>query len=147
MKSSKIYAVLTMFLLLGTAAFAQPKVNQGPQIEFEKSIHDYGDIPYDGDGVCTFVFTNTGNAPLIITDAKKSCGCTVPSWPKEPIAPGQSAEIKVKYDTKRSGMINKSVSVISNAVNEPTSVLRIKGRVGVKDAAGVPVNKVAVPTK
>ena len=76
-----------------------------------------------------FKFTNTGTEPLIISNAKGSCGCTVPSWPKTPIKPGESAAIKVKYDSKRIGPINKSVTISSNASNEPTKVIRIKGMI------------------
>ena len=63
------------------------------------------------------------------------------TWPREPIAPGQTAKIKVKYNTSRAGAINKSITITSNAVNTPTKVLRIKGNVKAKAADGVPVNK------
>ncbi len=99
------------------------------EISFNKEVHDYGKIEKGGNGVCEFVFTNTGTDPLIISKARGSCGCTVPTWPKEPIAPGASSSIKVKYDTKRVGPINKSVTLTSNAKNSPTKVLRIKGTV------------------
>ena len=82
-----------------------------------------------GDASTEFKFTNTGAAPLIIANAKGSCGCTVPSWPKEPIMPGETSVIKVKYDSKRVGPINKSVTISSNAGNEPTKVIRIKGMI------------------
>ena len=124
-----------MLLFVATAATntvsAQDAVvkQDGAQLEFAKDVHDYGTIEYAANGVCTFSFTNTGTAPLIISNAKGSCGCTVPSWPKEPIAPGASAEISVKYDTKRPGAINKSVTITSNAVNSPTKVIRIKGNI------------------
>ena len=71
---------------------------------------------------------------------KAHVGCTVPSWPKEPIAPGATSQLKVKYDTKRPGSINKSVTIFSNAINEPTKVVRIKGSVLPKPASGVPAN-------
>ncbi|MDA9820700.1 DUF1573 domain-containing protein, partial [Salibacteraceae bacterium] len=64
-----------------------------------------------------------------------SCGCTVPSWPKQPIKPGETSSIKVKYDSNRIGPINKSVTITSNAGNEPTKVLRIKGNITAKDVA------------
>ncbi|MDB4091381.1 DUF1573 domain-containing protein [Crocinitomicaceae bacterium] len=119
----------------------------GATVEFEKDVHDYGTIDYAADGSCIFNFKNTGNAPLIISNAKGSCGCTVPSWPKEPIAPGASAAITVKYDTKRPGAINKSVTITSNAVNSPTKVIRIKGQINPKPTSGAPVNKTGAPTK
>jgi hypothetical protein len=122
------------------------EVVSGAKIDFSKEVHDYGDIKYGADGTCSFEFKNTGTAPLIISNAKGSCGCTVPEWPKEPINPGQKAEIKVKYDTKRPGAINKSVTITSNAVNEPGKVIRIKGTVGPKPETGAPVNTSGAPS-
>ncbi len=101
----------------------------GPEITFEKEVHDYGKIEQHANGECEFVFKNTGTSPLTITNAKGSCGCTVPDWPREPIAPGASSAIKVKYDTKRIGLINKSVTITSDAVNSPNAVVRIKGEI------------------
>ncbi len=107
----------------------------GPEISFETEVIDYGTVDRYGDGVREFVFTNTGNQPLIISNARGSCGCTVPEWPKEPIKPGAKSAIKVKYATDRVGPINKSVTVTTNATN-PTTVLRIKGTV--KDVQTTP---------
>ena len=107
------------------------------EITFESLEHDYGNI-YKGDnGECEFVFKNTGKAPLQITNARASCGCTVPSWPRDPIAPGKKSVIKVKYDTNRLGTINKSITVTSNAVNNSV-VLHIKGSISEKPAQSVP---------
>ena len=125
-------------------ANAQTEVGKesGSKIEFDKEIHDYGKIKHGGDPYCSFEFKNTGNEPLIISNAKGSCGCTVPTWPKEPIAPGASASIKVKYDTKRPGPINKSVTITSNAVTNPTQVIRIKGKtLAVDGTSTTPVKK------
>ena len=125
--------------LISFNSFAQ--VESGAKIEFKKDTHDYGTVKYGGNGECTFEFTNTGDAPLIISNAKGSCGCTVPSWPKEPIAPGAKGVITVKYDTKRPGAIAKSVTITSNAINEPISTIRIKGMVGPAPTNnGTPVN-------
>ncbi|MFA5574741.1 MAG: DUF1573 domain-containing protein [Brumimicrobium sp.] len=122
-------SLLTIALFGFNNANAQA-VESGANIEFEKEIIDYGTIKQHADGHREFVFTNTGNAPLIISNAKGSCGCTVPTWPKEPIAPGQSASIEVKYDTARKGVFSKSVTIQSNASgNNATKVLRIKGEV------------------
>lgn len=123
-------------------------VQAGAKIEFSKETHDYGNIKYDGEPYCTFEFKNTGDQPLIISNAKGSCGCTVPEWPKEPIAPGAKGSIRVKYDTKRPGPINKSVTINSNAVNVEggISVLRIKGEVGPAPENGTPVNNSGAPT-
>lgn len=110
------------------------------EITFESLEHDYGNI-YKGDnGECEFVFKNTGKAPLQITNARASCGCTVPSWPREPIAPGKKSVIKVKYDTNRLGTINKSITVTSNAVNNSV-VLHIKGSISEKPAQSVPAQE------
>ncbi len=95
---------------------------------FNDDVIDYGTIEQGADGVREFKFKNTGKEPLIISNATGSCGCTVPTWSKEPILPGKSGVISVKYDTKRLGAINKSVTVTSNAT-EATKVLRIKGNI------------------
>ena len=138
----KLTATLGIFFFAVATMFAQDATTNkvensgGAEMTFETEVIDYGTIPQNADGVRTFVFTNTGNAPLIISNAKGSCGCTVPTWPKKPINPGETAEISVKYATNRLGPINKSVTVTSNAVT-PTKVLRIKGNV--KDKETTPV--------
>jgi hypothetical protein len=123
----KLFFTLTLVFaaLLGQQAVAQT----GAKIEFNKETHDYGTIKNGADGACVFEFKNTGDSPLIISNAKGSCGCTVPEWPKEPIAPGAKGSIKVKYDTMRTGEINKSVTITSNAVNAADKVVFIKGTV------------------
>jgi hypothetical protein len=100
----------------------------GAEIVFESEVHDYGTVDYAGDGTYAFKFTNTGKEPLVITDAKGSCGCTVPKWPKEPIMKGQSNYINVSYDTKRPGPFTKTVTITSNA-GSGSKVLTIKGNV------------------
>lgn len=129
-------------LFLGTVAFTSNVNAQvaGAEVSFDKDVHDYGNVKQGGNGECEFKFTNTGTEPLIISDAKGSCGCTVPEWPKTPIKPGETASIKVKYDTKRVGPINKTVTVTSNATTEPTKTLRIKGTVEAVEGTGAPVN-------
>ena len=142
--------LILSILFIGAIAMnvnAQAEVQNGAKIEFTKEVHDYGKIKYNGDPYCTFEFKNTGDQPLIISNSKGSCGCTVPTWPKEPIAPGATGSIKVKYDTKRPGPINKSVTITSNAVNAATKVLRIKGEVGQKPQSGAPVNNSGAPAK
>lgn len=133
-------ALLSLAVIFLAGVSMAQEVVQGATIEFEKEVHDYGTIENGANGECTFEFKNTGNAPLIISNAKGSCGCTVPSWPKEPIPAGGTASIKVKYDTKRAGAINKSVTITSNATNEPTKVIRIKGNVKAAPAPATPVN-------
>ena len=124
-----VYLLGIMLLMAGAAKAQDAKTQSGPEIEFEKIVHDYGDVPYNGDGKCEFRFTNTGTEPLLIQKPKSSCGCTIPSWPNEPILPGESEVIKVTYKTNRVGQINKTVTVTSNALKNSTMVLRIKGRV------------------
>ena len=117
-------------------AFAQeeqkaPEVNNdpnAPEIVFEKEVHDFGTIPYGGNGTYDFKFSNTGKSPLIISNARGSCGCTVPKWPKEPVGKGQSGSINVQYDTKRPGPFTKTVTISSNA-KSATKVITIKGTV------------------
>jgi hypothetical protein len=140
-----LFSLVVMFVASVAFNKVSAQIEAGPKIEFTKETHDYGTIKYGADGTCTFEFKNTGNAPLIISNAKGSCGCTVPEWPKEPIAPGAKSSIKVKYDTKRPGAINKSVTITSNAVNEPTKVIRIKGNVLPAPEGSAPVNSGGAP--
>jgi hypothetical protein len=104
------------------------KVN-GAGMVFENETIDYGTIAHNADGKREFVFTNNGNKPLIITNTVGSCGCTVPSTPKEPIAPGAKGVIGVKYATDRVGAFTKTVTVTSNAAGQPSKTLTIKGTV------------------
>ena len=112
--------------LIGFSVNAQEKV---AKIEFKTEVIDYGTIEKGADGVRVFEFTNTGNAPLIITKVKSSCGCTIPSKPKGPILPGETGKISVKYDTNRVMPIRKTITVSTNAANAPTIALKIKGLV------------------
>ncbi|WP_318642636.1 DUF1573 domain-containing protein [Flavobacterium ardleyense] len=107
---------------------------QGAEMTFKAETIDYGTIAKNSDGKRDFVFTNTGNTPLIITSAQGSCGCTVPTYPKEPIAPGATAKISVKYATDRVGAFSKTVTLTTNAV-KPSTVLTIKGNVLPEEAA------------
>ena len=102
--------------------------NKGAIIEFETSTIDYGTIEKGANGVRIFKFTNIGDSPLIITNVKASCVCTIPKKPAKPILPGANGEIEVKYDTKRVMPFRKTISVGSNAVNS-TVLLTIKGKV------------------
>jgi hypothetical protein len=97
-------------------------------IDFENKVVDYGLIENKSDGARKFLFKNNGTDPLIIKNAKGSCGCTVPTWPREPIAPGASGEIGVKYDTKRTGKFTKTITLTTNAGKAPV-ILTIKGEV------------------
>lgn len=101
---------------------------EGPAMTFESLVVDYGEIEQHSDPLRIATFTNTGTEPLIISNARGSCGCTVPEWPKEPIMPGETSEIKVRYDTKRVGPINKTVKISTNDATGQ-HVLQIKGKI------------------
>ena len=108
-----------------------------PEISFDKVVHDYGTVVQGSDATCEFKFTNTGKEPLILQKPVSSCGCTVPTWPQEPVLPGKSDVIKVTYSTHNVGPINKTVTVNSNAKTARV-VLSIKGNVVAKPADKVP---------
>jgi len=104
---------------------------EGPIMTLESLTVNYGDIAQGSDPLRTVSFTNTGTEPLVISNAKGSCGCTVPTWPREPVAPGESAVIEIRYDTKRLGGINKTVKLTTNDATG-TYVLRVKGNITAK---------------
>lgn len=108
---------------------AATPVVEGAGMVFETETVDYGNVEHNANGAREFVLTNNGNKPLIITSAVGSCGCTVPSFPKDPIAPGAKAVIGVKYATDRVGPISKSITITSNAVGQESKVVYIKGNV------------------
>lgn len=123
-------------LLIGLNTWAQPAlVAGGAEITFEKETHQFGNVKQHSDVSTEFSFTNTGTEPLVISNVKPTCGCTVPTWPREPILPGKKAVIKVSYDSKRLGPINKSVTVSSNAATDPSMALRIKGNIQAAESA------------
>ena len=101
---------------------------EGPKITFDTETIDYGTIEKGSNGVRVFEFINTGDEPLIISKVSSSCGCTIPKKPKEPILPGKTGVIEVKYDTNRVNPIRKTITVLSNA-ETPTIALKIKGLV------------------
>lgn len=105
-----------------------------PVMTFEKAEHDFGTIEQGAPQETTFKFTNTGNAPLIITDAKSSCGCTVPNPPKDPIAPGESSELVVKFNGSGQNQVTKTITVTANTA-KGSEVLRIKAFVNPAGAA------------
>jgi hypothetical protein len=128
----KIFSIMFVGLLsLGIGAQTKEEILKdftGPVFEFETEVIDYGEIAANSDGNRVFTFKNVGKSPLIISQVKGSCGCTVPTKPEKPIMPGETGEIKVKYATNRIGPFSKTVTITSNAY-EDTKVLRIKGRV------------------
>lgn len=110
-------------------------ISNDPSIYLEKETVDYGVIEKGADGTRTFKVTNRGAQPLLLTNCSGSCGCTVPTCPREPILPGKSAEIQVKYDTGREGPINKQVNIASNDPQNPNKVVFIRGEVKAAPAA------------
>lgn len=119
--------IFLLFLLVSLSGFGFAQ--NGATIVFDQESFDFGIIE-EGPKVTTdFVFRNDGTEPLVLSNVKASCGCTVPDWPKEPILPGEEGMIKVTYNTaNRKGGFNKSITVTSNAT-EPTKVVYIKGTV------------------
>jgi hypothetical protein len=146
----KVLAALALFFTVGFAANAQeggsvvPSVDpNAPEIKFENEVLDYGTVKFDANGVREFKIKNIGKSPLTISNVQGQCGCTAttidgkPGWPQEPILPGKTASIKVKYDTKRPGPFEKNVTITSNA-KEPSKVVKIKGVVEAAPATPAP---------
>lgn len=100
----------------------------GPVMDFETKTVDYGTLEQHGDPLKVIKFTNTGKEPLVIKNAKGSCGCTVPTWPKEPVMPGETSEIEVRYATNRLGKINKTIKITTNEGTDP-HVLKVIGNI------------------
>jgi len=121
--------MLVCFLVVGAGLTASAQKAMGPEFAADNMTVDFGEVDASKDGgVRVFKFKNTGSEPLMITNAQGSCGCTTPDWPKEPIRPGGTGEIKIKYDITRKGAINKTVSITTNEVEG-------------KDANGNPIYK------
>ena len=151
MKLKSILTIFAFYLFLNMDAQEKIIINpNAPEITFEKELIDMGTYNQydDAKSRCEFVFTNTGKEPLIIEKAKGSCGCTVPEWPKEPIAPGETAVMKINYDEKRVGPYTKSITITSNAKTSP-KIVKVKGKVvpdesnnsPIKPSGGAPIVK------
>lgn len=140
MKTLKI--LFSTLLLVGFITLGNSQEDaSGPIMSFETLTVDYGEIVQHSDPLRVAKFTNTGDEPLVISNARGSCGCTVPQWPKEPVMPGETSQIEIRYDTKRLGKINKTVTITTNQGSEPV-VLRVKGQISKAPAEdGVPANK------
>lgn len=134
--------LLLFFMLLGTtAAFAQGgEKKDGPNISFEKDMHDFGKIEKGQIAKHKFKFKNTGNQPLIVTNVRPSCGCTTPSYSKEPVMPGQEGTIEAAYNSNVGhGAFTKSITVTTN-IPDRSLVLFIKGEV-IENPANDPAKK------
>lgn len=90
---------------------------------------DYGKIKQNANGERVVQFKNTGDKPLIISNVQSTCGCTVPSWPKDPIMPGKKGEVKIVYNTKNAGTINKTITINSNDPKTPALAVHVTGMV------------------
>ncbi|MFT6338218.1 MAG: hypothetical protein ACI86M_003082 [Saprospiraceae bacterium] len=100
----------------------------GPIMSLESNTVDYGTMKQHGEPLRKVSFTNTGTEPLVIKNARGSCGCTVPTWPKEPVLPGASADIEIRYATNRLGKINKTVKITTNEGGDP-HVIKVVGNI------------------
>ncbi len=144
----KVFLAITLFLGLALVSKAQvvpaePMDPNAPEMKFEAEVLDFGTVKYDGNGIREFKVKNIGKSPLTISSVQGQCGCTAttiegkPGWPQEPILPGKTASIKVKYDTKRPGPFEKNVTISSNS-KEPSKVVKIKGVVEAAPVAPAP---------
>ena len=153
----QVFALAALFFLTFGVSFAQEEKPATEDVKTETMTEevstdkpimtlasttvDYGEIAKSSDPLRSVSFTNTGNAPLIIKHAKGSCGCTVPNWPKEPILPGETSQIEIRYDTKRVGPIRKTVRITTNEGDEP-HILQITGLITAEaPAETVPVKE------
>ena len=136
--------ILLLSLTMGIVTYAQnsPAPNtdniqiEGPVMELESMVVDYGTIEQNSDPLRTLTFVNTGTEPLVIKNARGSCGCTVPKWPKEPIMPGEEANLEIRYSTNRLGKFSKRVTITTNEIGDP-KIITVKGNV-LKPEEGVP---------
>ena len=122
---NKLIASLVLFLFFACSP-AVPR--NDALVAFRKEKHDFGAIPYKKEAIYSFEFTNPGKTPLIISEVKTSCGCTIPEWTKAPIRPGGKGLIKIKYDAAFPGVFYKTISVFYNGVESPYA-LEIRGEV------------------
>ncbi|GHA57296.1 DUF1573 domain-containing protein [Pontibacter akesuensis] len=124
----KLYFLSLLFLI-----FVRFTANAQGELQFEKEVHDFGTIAEGTQVSYVFRVKNIGNEPVIISGVQPSCGCTTPTWTKEPILPGKIGTIKAEYNSAgRPGAFNKSINVVSNAATQ-NRILYIKGEVGPKD--------------
>jgi len=129
------FTAVAAFLLTASAVFAQG------ELKFKTDNHDFGTVEEGVQASYKFEFTNVGKEPVVISNVQASCGCTTPSWTKEPVLPGKTGEITASYNSSgRPGAFNKTVTVTSNAVN-PSQVLTLKGVVNAKPTKAAPTEE------
>jgi hypothetical protein len=143
-KMKKILTSIMMITFVCVGLYSQ----SGPKIKFESNDINFGTIEQNSEPFRSLKFTNVGNEPLIVKSARGNCGCTVPTWPREAIMPGESSELKIKYSTERTGPINKKVTLTTNEPEgQNTHILSVVGNVlGAQDTQGVPENKGSILT-
>jgi len=147
----KVLLSLSLFTFASTVSFAQDKKDQAQQattqnpdaLKFVSEIHDFGTIPQNIPAEVEFKFTNTGKEPILLERVQPSCGCTSPTWSKDPILPKKTGTIKASYNAAAVGAFNKSITVFSNV---GTKVLTIKGTVEAAPAGSVPENQSMIKT-
>lgn len=125
--------VIALGIYIPVSIFAQTKSENtvdanAPKIIFNKTSYDFGELTLYSPAFCEFKFYNKGKAPLILSNISATCGCTVPSWPKKPIMPGDSGIIVINYLPDETGIIDKNVTVFSNATKVPVT-LELNGKV------------------
>ena len=113
--------------------------NGGPIMTLESTVVDYGTIDQHSEPLRKLSFTNTGDSPLIIQNARGSCGCTVPTWPKKPIMPGETSDLEIRYATNRIGQFSKTVTLTTNEIGAEAHVIKVTGKVN------EPVKEKSVP--
>lgn len=119
--------IISILLLVAIGFQIKAQEAASPKIVFEENVFNFDTIVQNGDGTHVFHFSNQGSVPLVISSAFSSCGCVVPEWPKEPISPNGQGEIKVKYNTSKTGHFTKVIVVKSNDPASPKTILRING--------------------
>ncbi|MBE9468878.1 MAG: DUF1573 domain-containing protein [Bacteroidetes bacterium] len=126
-----LLSVSIILSILSLKAQTEEKVivdKRAPEITFEQETYDFGIIRKGSKATVDFIFKNTGKKPLVLTNVRSSCGCTVPTWPKDPIKRKKSGVISVKYNSNIVGNFSKTITVYTNALESPIR-LRIKGTV------------------
>lgn len=123
-----LFAIILLSMVISASAQqSKNEIEPRPDIQFEETTHDFGTFKEGTMATCEFIFTNTGKAPLVLTNVQPSCGCTSPEWTREPIAPGAKGKIKTVYNSySRPGAFQKYVTVTSNGIHSEIT-LTIKG--------------------
>lgn len=127
MRKLFVFHIFIFSLAIHFFANAQQKDVGHPEMRFWKTEYNFGQLKQNENAEYTFIFFNTGNEPLIISNVSSTCGCTIPQWDKKPVMPGKHGSIKVKYNTSKKGLFRKIISVKSNDANNNVIILRISG--------------------